>query len=284
LGAIEHVQSRNHLFETEVSRSWREAARQARRNLIVEEYRRRSEDRDAIPLQSPARVPQSEMVSQGSGGVEEDALERSQVQCRLVAVLGRATSEVSEYEHSLVTRYLPRPQVEAIDVVRGIQALTIERPQPVEIDSFSRLGVKAVEPRDLLPTLLGLRKTEVLGSLGIGEPGQGEAVCLQLLRESRRERVAEVFEIFAVVDRNQQFDRMDSPGDTHFIGSSRELFQRLKDLIGRGNTTEQRSAILQVESLDVSQSDDRRSMDRRTIGSVEATDMGRDSDGTAKRI
>ncbi len=206
------------------------------------------------------------------------------MQCRLVAMVGRATSKVSQYEHSLVTRDLSRPQMKTIDVVRGIQALTIKSPQPVEIDSVSRLGVKTVKALHLLPTLRGLRKAEMLGSLGIGEPGQGEAICLQVLRESRRERVAEAFEIFAVVNRNQQFDRVDSLVGTHFVGSSRELFQRLQDLIGRRNATEQRSASLQIESLDVSQSDDRRSMDRRTIGSVEATDMGRDSDGTAKLI
>ena len=157
------------------------------------------------------------MVPQGSGGVEEDALERRQMQCRLVAVFGRATSKVSEYEHSLVARNLSRPQMKTIDVVRRIQTLAIKSPQPVEIDSASRLGVKAVEPLHLLPTLRGLRKTEMLGSLGIDEPGQGEAVCLQVLRESRGERVAEAFEIFAIVNRNQQFDRVDSLVGTHFI-------------------------------------------------------------------
>jgi hypothetical protein len=58
----------------------------------------------------------------------------------------------------------------------------------------------------------------------------------------------------------------------------------LEDLIGRRNATEQRSTILQIEALDVSQPHDRGSMDRRIVGRVEATDMGRDSDGTAKRI
>ena len=136
---------------------------------------------------------------------------------RLVAVFRRATSKVSEYEHSLVTRDLSRPQMKTIDVVRGVQALAIKSPQPVEIDSVSRLGVKTVKPLHLLPTLRGLRKTEMLGSLGIGEPSQGEAVCLQVLRESRHDRVAEAFEIFVVVDRNQQFDRVDSLVGTHFI-------------------------------------------------------------------
>ena len=38
--AIEHVQPRDHLLEAEVSRGWREAPRQARRNLIVKKNRR----------------------------------------------------------------------------------------------------------------------------------------------------------------------------------------------------------------------------------------------------
>jgi hypothetical protein len=201
-----------------------------------------------------------------------------------MAMFGRATSKVSEYEHSLVTRDLSRPQMKTIDVIRGIQALAIKRPQPVKIDSVSRLGVKTVKSLHLLPTLRGLRKAEMLGSLGIDEPGQGEAICLQMLRESRRECVAESFEIFTVLDRNQQFDRVDSLVGTRFIRSSRKLFQRLNDLIGCRNATEQRSAILQFESLNVSHPDDGGSMDRRIVGSVEATDMGRDSDRTAERI
>jgi hypothetical protein len=157
------------------------------------------------------------MVPKGSGGVEEDALERRQMQCRLVAVFGRAASKVSKYEHSLVARDLSRPQMKTVDVVRGIQTLTIKSPQPMEIDSVSRLGVKAVKPLHLLPTLRGLRETEMLGSLGIGKAGQGETVCLQVLRERWGERVAEIFEIFTIVDRNEQFDRVDSLVGTHFI-------------------------------------------------------------------
>jgi hypothetical protein len=35
LVAVEHIQPRDHLLETEVSRGWRETPREARRNLIV---------------------------------------------------------------------------------------------------------------------------------------------------------------------------------------------------------------------------------------------------------
>ena len=147
--AVAEPKPHHDLLQAQVPRRRHEPARDVLDGGRIQRDRRTDRDRDAVPVQAPARVARAPQRSEGARRLMEHPLEPGDVQGRVVHLVRGPAPHLGEHEQPLVLRHRPAPCPEAVHIVGARQALEGEASEAREADARGGLRVQPEKARIL---------------------------------------------------------------------------------------------------------------------------------------